>query len=252
MRRKLVAANWKMNGDDALTETYLLAQNKLEASPCDVLICPPATLLRSLSETFRNTNILVGGQNCHHEADGAFTGEISASHLRQCGASHVILGHSERRLGQGEDSHTVARKVRRAREVGLDIILCIGETFQQRESGLALDTLEGQLVRSLPSEQVRPESLTIAYEPVWAIGTGHAASSNDIVEVHSFLRQKCVELLGGVGGKDVRLLYGGSMNPGNAAKILALPDVDGGLIGGASLNPGSFARIAAASGGRSH
>ena len=249
MRRKLVAANWKMNGDDALIETFLLAQNKLVASPCDVLVCPPATLLRSMAETFRNTSILIGGQNCHHETDGAFTGEISAEHLRQCGATHVILGHSERRLGQGEDSETIARKVRRAREVGLHVILCIGETHDQRESGLTLKTLKSQLERSLPSETFPSDSLTVAYEPVWAIGTGHAASSRDISEAHSFLRQQCIEVFGGHRGHHARILYGGSMTPDNAAGIMALPDVDGGLIGGASLNPGSFARIAAAAGG---
>ncbi|MCY4541330.1 MAG: triose-phosphate isomerase [Rhodobacteraceae bacterium] len=246
MRRKLIAANWKMNGDDSLVESFHQSRRRLRAAPCDTLVCPPATLLQSTVEAFRNSGILVGGQDCHHELEGAFTGDVSAVQLLQCGATHVIVGHSERRQGHGETDDLIARKVRAAWRVGLSVILCIGESLDQHSEGRTLEVLDAQLSHSLPADRSRPELLTLAYEPVWAIGTGMAASPVDIEEVHGFLRKQCTRVLGENEAADVRILYGGSLNPRNAREILALPNVDGGLIGGASLNPISFAEIAEA------
>lgn len=207
----------------------------------DMLLCPPATLLRSMRETL-DASVHVGGQTCHTAEKGAHTGEISAEMLRDAGASHVIIGHSERRADHGEDNDLVRAKLSAARRAGLVAVVCIGETLADRESGRTLDVLDGQLAGSL-DEDVSPADTIVAYEPVWAIGTGKTASPEDVAEVHAHLRKRLVERFGAERGQGLRLLYGGSVQPANAATLLAVPDVDGALVGGASLKAADFLAI---------
>jgi triosephosphate isomerase (TIM) len=241
--RKLVAGNWKMNG---LAGSVAMVDALREAHPapgCDVLICPPATLIAQLA----GRGVAIGGQDCHAESAGAHTGDIAAEMLRDAGAEAVILGHSERRADHGETDTEVAAKVRAAWRAGLTAILCIGETEAERDAGRTLAVVGGQLAGSLP-QGADPRNLVVAYEPVWAIGTGRTATTAEIGEVHGFLRLALVERLGAAAGRDVRLLYGGSVKPGNAAEIFAVADVDGALVGGASLSAADFAPIVAAAG----
>ncbi len=207
----------------------------------DMLLCPPATLLRSTREVL-DASVHVGGQTCHTAEKGAHTGEISAEMLRDAGASHVIIGHSERRADHGEDNDLVRAKLSAARRAGLVAVVCIGETLADRESGRTLDVLDGQLAGSL-DEDVSPADTIVAYEPVWAIGTGKTASPEDVAEVHAHLRKRLVERFGAERGQGLRLLYGGSVQPANAATLLAVPDVDGALVGGASLKAADFLAI---------
>ena len=238
-RKKLVAGNWKMNGlrAEGVALAQAIAQRARTASAlsCELLICPPATLLAPVAATLAGTRIMLGGQDCHPAAKGAFTGDISAEMLADAGCSHVILGHSERRHGHRESDALVCGKVAAARRAGLAAILCVGETMAERQQGEALAVVASQLACSIP-ENLERDQLIIAYEPVWAIGTGLTCALADIAAMHAAIRAQLTP--------DVRILYGGSVNPGNAASILGLADVDGGLVGGASLDAQSFWAIA--------
>lgn len=240
--RGLAAGNWKMNGTGAsLSEIEAL----LAAHPapgCDVLICPPATLLARMASAVHGLGLMVGGQDCHAAESGAHTGDISAAMLAEAGASHVILGHSERRADHGETDAVVAAKVRAAQAAGLIPIVCVGETEADRDAGRTLDVIASQIDGSLP-DGIDAARLVVAYEPVWAIGTGRTPTSEQIVEVHSALR---AQLLGRFETDGIALLYGGSVKPSNAAEIFALPNVNGALVGGASLKAADFGAIIAA------
>ncbi len=232
--RKLAAGNWKMNGLSAqLAEARALAE-AFPAPGCEVLLCPPATLLAPMAQALAGSAIRVGGQDCHAQHKGAHTGDISAPMLADAGATFVILGHSERRADHGETSDQVAAKVRAAWGAGLVAVVCVGETLAQRDTGETLAVVGAQLAGSLP-EGADAANTVIAYEPVWAIGTGRTPTPEQIAEVHAFLRA------GAPAG--ARLLYGGSVNPGNAAVIFGLANVDGALVGGASLKAADFGQI---------
>lgn len=245
MRRKLAAGNWKMNGTAAaLTEIEaLIAAHPAPAA--DILVCPPATLIHRAAELAGGSAVAIGGQDCHAEASGAHTGDISAEMLRDAGASHVILGHSERRADHGERDEDVRAKARRAMESGLIAVICVGESLAEREAANTLDIIGGQLSGSVP-DMATGENLVIAYEPIWAIGTGRMPTTDQIGEVHGFIRARLERRFGAGVGRSVRLLYGGSVKPGNAAAIFAVPDVDGALVGGASLKAADFSPIIAA------
>jgi triosephosphate isomerase (TIM) len=232
--RKLAAGNWKMNGLSVhLAEARALA-DAFPAPGCEVLLCPPATLLQPMAGALRGSAVAVGGQDCHAALSGAHTGDISAQMLADAGASHVILGHSERRADHGEGSDLVAAKVRAAWGAGLVAIVCVGETLAQRDADQTLAVVGAQLAGSLP-DGATAQNTVIAYEPVWAIGTGRTPTPDQIAEVHAALRARAPA--------GTRLLYGGSVNPGNAAAIFALANVDGALVGGASLKAADFGRI---------
>ena len=237
MRRKLVAGNWKMNGlqkdRDFLSA---LVDAHPDAPAADVLLCPPATLLSAMASA-RPDWLLLGGQDCAQTQSGAHTGDISAAMLADLGCSHVIVGHSERRSDHGEGDALVRDKAEAALEAGLVPIICVGETLEQRESGEAEAVVISQLRASTP--ECEAGAVVIAYEPVWAIGTGRTASPEDAQAMHAALRAAWP----GADSQLLRILYGGSMNPGNAEALLSQSDVDGGLIGGASLKPERFASI---------
>jgi triosephosphate isomerase len=242
--RPLVAGNWKMNGLTAtLAEAARVAERLAQASapPVDVMVCPPATLIEALARQAAGTRLQVGAQDCHWQEKGAHTGDISAEMLKDAGASAVILGHSERRSDHGERSADVRRKVAAARRAGLATIVCIGETAGERRAGLTLAVVARQLADSLP-DGVTAADTAIAYEPVWAIGTGLTASTRDVAEVHAFLRQALVARLGAE-GQAMRLLYGGSVKPDNARELMAVANVNGALVGGASLKAADFLAI---------
>ena len=240
--RKLAAGNWKMNGLGAdLAEIDALA--KAHPAPgCEVLICPPATLIARLADRAA-AGLKVGGQDCHAKVSGAHTGDISAAMLADAGASHVILGHSERRADHGETDSLIRLKAEAAHAAGLVAIICVGETEAQRDAGQTLAVIGAQLSGSVP-EGTTAANTVIAYEPVWAIGTGRTPTLAEIAEVHGFLRARLAERFADAGG--VRLLYGGSVKPSNAAEIFAVADVDGALVGGASLKAADFGAIVAA------
>ena len=242
--RKLAAGNWKMNGSNAsLSEVAAL----LKAHPtpaCDMLLCPPVTLLSRMIEVASGTQLKLGGQDCHADKSGAFTGDISAEMLADAGASHVILGHSERRAGHGETDALVMAKAEAALAAGLVAIICVGETERQRDAGATLDVIGAQLLGSLPTA-ASSMNVVIAYEPVWAIGTGRTPTLPEIADVHLFLRARLTGRLG-ADALEVRLLYGGSVKPSNAVEIFALINVDGALVGGASLKAADFGAIVAA------
>ncbi len=244
-RTKLAAGNWKMNGLAAdLDEIGKLA----EAHPqpgCEILICPPATLLSRMSKKARGSAIMTGGQDCHANVSGAHTGDISAEMLADAGASHVIVGHSERRADHGESSADVRAKAEAAHRAGLIAVVCIGETLQQREEGRTLEVIGAQLRESLPDGCLGVNTI-VAYEPVWAIGTGRIPTLEQIGEVHDFLRQRLNERFETETGEAMRLLYGGSVKPGNAAEIFGVANVDGALVGGASLTAADFSPIISA------
>ncbi len=240
----LIAGNWKMNGlrDGGTALAAGLARHMAAAETglsCELLICPPATLLSQVHALIAATGIALGGQDCHAAPHGAHTGDISAEMLADLGCTHVILGHSERRHGHGETDADVGAKIAAAWRAGLQAILCVGETQQQRQAGAAIDVVSAQLARSIPpgAELGR---LIVAYEPVWAIGTGLSATTGDIAQMHQAIRTLLPP--------ETRVLYGGSVNPRNAEAILGIVDVDGALVGGASLNADDFWAIAAAAG----
>ncbi len=240
MRRKLAAGNWKMNGLAAdLAEVEALADAH-DTSDIDILLCPPATLLERMSRI--SGPIATGGQDCTAHEHGAHTGDISAAMLMDAGATYVILGHSERRADHGESDTDVREKARAAMAAGLRAIICVGESLEEREAANTLDIIGGQLAGSIP-DVVTGENLVVAYEPIWAIGTGKVPTLEQIGEVHDFIRARLERRFGAGVGRSVRLLYGGSVKPGNAADIFAVPNVDGALVGGASLKAADFSPI---------
>ncbi|NGM46733.1 triose-phosphate isomerase [Rhodobacter sp. SGA-6-6] len=242
--RKLAAGNWKMNGSPmSLTEVTLLVKEH-PAPRCEMLLCPPATLIAQMAWHVRGAALKVGGQDCHTAASGAHTGDISAQMLADAGAAYVILGHSERRADHGETDALVRAKAEAAWDAGLTAILCLGETGAQRDAGTTLRVVGEQLAGSVPDGATAANTV-IAYEPVWAIGTGRTPTLDEIAEVHGFLRAALAKRFGAEAA-EMRLLYGGSVKPSNAAEIFAVPDVDGALVGGASLKAADFGAIVAA------
>jgi triosephosphate isomerase (TIM) len=241
LRTKLVAGNWKMNGlradgsalVKALTERWTGAGS--ERPGCELLLCPPSTLLTTVRDILAGRGIALGGQDCHPAPKGAFTGDISPEMLADAGCSHVILGHSERRHGHGETDAAVREKVTGAWRAGLVAIVCVGETLAQRQAGSANTVVSAQLTGSI-AEGATAANLVVAYEPVWAIGTGLTATLDDITAMHADIRSRLPA--------GTRILYGGSVNPQNATGILGLAEADGALVGGASLDADSFWRIA--------
>lgn len=237
----LIAGNWKMNGVAAsLAEAQAVASG-LETIKARVAICPPATLVSRAASALKDSAVLVGGQDCRAEASGAFTGDVAAEMLVDAGAALVILGHSERRAGYGETDAVVADKVTAALRAGLEPIICVGETLAEREAGDALKIVTGQVRGSLPAE-LAGKAFSVAYEPVWAIGTGLTPTTPQIEEIHVAIRATLVELFG-EHGKSPAILYGGSVKPSNAAEILHAAEVGGALVGGASLKAQDFLGI---------
>jgi triosephosphate isomerase len=244
--RSLVAGNWKMNGlaPEALERLAALKAALAEKTPsCDVLVCPPATLVAPAAWSVKGA-FAIGGQDCHAEISGAFTGDISAEMLKAAGATYCLVGHSERRQYHNETDAMVAAKAKAAWRAGLTAIICIGETLSEREGGSANAICHGQITGSVP-EGATAANTVLAYEPVWAIGTGKTASLDDIAAMHAHLRACLKTRCGGEGAK-MLILYGGSVKPDNAAAILGLPDVGGALVGGASLKPADFMGIISA------
>jgi triosephosphate isomerase (TIM) len=246
--RPLIAGNWKMNGlSGALGEARRVRDGLGQAGLApgvDAMICPPATLLAALAREAAGSRLQVGGQDCHARPNGAHTGDISAEMLRDAGAVAVIVGHSERRADHGERDADVKAKALAAHRAGLAAIVCIGETAGERRAGLTLTVVGRQLAASLP-EPASAADTTIAYEPVWAIGTGLTATPADVAEVHDFLREALVQRFGAE-GRAMRILYGGSVKPDNARTLLAIGNVNGALVGGASLKADDFLAIIAA------
>lgn len=242
MRRKVAAGNWKMNGLKAsLSEIEALKATSVGAD-CDIILCPPATLVGAMVAAADGSGIVVGGQDCHWNETGAHTGDVSAEMLADAGAGAVILGHSERRADHGETDAEVNSKAVAAWRAGLQAIVCVGETEAERDAGTTLDIIGGQLDGSTP-DAATAENTIIAYEPVWAIGTGRTPTLDEVAEVHDFLRGKLTARFGDTIGNGFRILYGGSVKPTNAAEIFAVSNVDGGLVGGASLKAADFAGI---------
>ncbi|MGC2224177.1 MAG: triose-phosphate isomerase [Methylocella sp.] len=243
--RPLVAGNWKMNGlRESLNEAASICKAVAAggAGKAEIVVCPPATLLMAVTAICEGTKVGVGGQDCHAEASGAFTGDISAEMLKDAGATYVILGHSERRAGHHETNEQVRAKAKAALRAGLMAIICVGETRAERDAGGALAIVGKQLASSIPDNSP-PGRIVIAYEPVWAIGTGFTPAPQDIAEMHGFIRERANQHLPGEGA-NLRILYGGSVNPANAAELLRVEDVDGALVGGASLHSAEFMAIA--------
>jgi triosephosphate isomerase (TIM) len=241
--RPLVAGNWKMNGLIASLGEAKTLQDALAASapPVDVAICPPFTLVDRLARQAAGSTLLVGAQDCHAKVSGAHTGDVSAAMLADLGAVCVIVGHSERRADHGETDADVAAKAQAVAAAGLSAILCVGETEGQRDAGQTLAVVGDQLSGSIP-QGFDPARLTIAYEPVWAIGTGRTPTTEDVAQVHALIRKLLVERFGAA-GEAVRILYGGSVKPSNAAELMAVPNVNGALVGGASLKAADFLGI---------
>ncbi|QCO56883.1 triose-phosphate isomerase (plasmid) [Pseudorhodobacter turbinis] len=244
--RNLAAGNWKMNGLVAdLAQVQALAKAH-PAPDCDVLLCPPATLISRMADAVAGSAVMLGGQDCHANASGAHTGDISAQMLKDAGASHVILGHSERRADHGESDAIVLAKTQAALFAGLVAIVCVGETEAQRDAGQTLDVIGAQLAGSLLAQlDCAPNDLVIAYEPVWAIGTGRTPTLEEVGAVHRFMRATLLDRFGAA-AREMRLLYGGSVKPANATEIFAVPEVNGALVGGASLKADDFGPIVAA------
>lgn len=239
--RRLAAGNWKMNGTRADLEVLRGLAALFPAPAADILVCPPATLLAKAAQTVAGSAVKIGAQDCHPEIAGAHTGDISAEMLAEAGATAVIIGHSERRADHGEDNALIRAKVAAAHRAGLTAILCLGETLADRDSGHAERVVAAQLDAGLP-DAATPDNTVIAYEPVWAIGTGRTAETADIAAMHTALRDR-LRTQPGIEAARMRLLYGGSVKPGNAAEIFAVPGVDGALVGGASLQQRDFAAI---------
>lgn len=242
--RRLAAGNWKMNGTAADLAEVVALTAAHPAPGCDMLLCPPATLIDRMARAAHGTALRIGGQDCHARATGAHTGDVSAPMLAEAGASYVILGHSERRADHGETDAQVRAKAEAAWTSGLIAVICVGETEAERDAGQALAVVGRQVEGSVP-DGATPENIVIAYEPVWAIGTGRTPTLHEIAEVHRFLRAELVSRFGAA-AKGIRLLYGGSVKPSNAAEIFATAEVNGALVGGASLKAADFGAIVAA------
>ena len=247
-RKTVIAGNWKMN--KTVTETAALVEqirSAADTSACEVVVCPPFTNLQAACEAASGSDIKVGAQNVHFAASGAYTGEISADMLLALGVTHVIIGHSERRQYFGETNETVNLRLTAALNAGLTAILCVGETEQQREQGITDEIIRAQLKVALGGiDSKQMERLIVAYEPVWAIGTGKTATAAQAEEVCAMIRATVRELYGEAVAEGLTIQYGGSMKPGNAAELLSQPDIDGGLIGGAALKAEDFCAIIAA------
>jgi triosephosphate isomerase len=244
--RPLVAGNWKMNGLRSSSAEFAKIMHGAGevAARTDLMVCPPATLLATFATLAQGTPVMVGAQDCHAEAAGAFTGDLSADMLRDAGAVAVIVGHSERRMYHRETDAEVSAKARAAWRAGLTAIICVGETKDERVAGKTLDVVHVQTQTALP-DGATPENLVVAYEPVWAIGTGLTPTPADVAAVHGFIRRH-LETRYGAAGQHVRILYGGSVKPANARELLHVPNVDGALVGGASLKADDFLGIARA------
>lgn len=246
-RKKLIAGNWKMNGllEDGIALAKGVAQEvktmgKIE---CEFLVCPPFTLLTSVKKALRGAKVALGAQDVHFAEKGAHTGDISPIMLKDLGCRYVIVGHSERRADHGESNELICKKAAAAHAQGLKTVICIGETEAQRDAGKTIDVCKEQILGSVPDDSSASDTV-IAYEPVWAIGTGKTPTAADVEEVHAAVRKVLAKKLGKGNANKMRILYGGSVKPGNAAEFLSLPDVDGALIGGASLKVADFIAIA--------
>jgi triosephosphate isomerase len=245
--RPLVVGNWKMNGLKAsLGEVAAMraAVDRGENGVAELAVCPPATLISHAAAALAGGAVALGGQDCHAKPSGAYTGDISAEMLKDAGCAYVIVGHSERRAGAGESDADAKAKAEAALRAGLTAIVCIGETRHERDAGEAVVVVSAQLRGSLP-DGATAQTIVVAYEPVWAIGTGLTPTADDVAEMHRAIRDLLAELLGEAGPR-VRILYGGSVKPANAKELLGLPNVDGALVGGASLKAADFLAIAAA------
>ena len=243
--RPLIAGNWKMNGlkSSAAEFEAMLAGAPALAAKADLLVCPPATLIADFADKASGSKVMVGAQDCHPTASGAYTGDLSAEMLADAGARAIIVGHSERRADHGEGDALVRQKAEAAWRAGVTAIVCIGETRGQRDAGQTLDICGGQLAGSLP-DGATAAKLVVAYEPVWAIGTGLTPTAKDVEEVHRFIRGVLTDRFGAEGGR-IRILYGGSVKPTNAAELMGIANVNGALVGGASLKAADFLAIAA-------
>ena len=249
MRKKVIAGNWKMNKD--LNESQNLVSGIIDGlgneNKCDVVVCPPFTSLNEVHSLIKNTPIKLGAQNVYYETDGAFTGEVSTGMLKSVGCDYVIIGHSERRTIFGEKDELLNKKNKKALADGLKVIFCIGESLAQREEGITNSIVEKQLQKGLDgisSEELN--NIIIAYEPIWAIGTGKTATPEQAQEVHAFIRNYISQKYSKESGEGLIIQYGGSVKPDNAASLLSQPDIDGALIGGACLKVDSFLSIIAA------
>ena len=246
-RKVLIAGNWKMNGllanGAALAKDVAAEVKKLGKPECEFLVCPPFTLLTTVKKALRGSKVALGAQDCHTAEKGAHTGDISPVMLKDCGCAYVIVGHSERRANHHESNELVCQKAEAAYKAGLKAVICIGETEAERDAGKTIDVCTKQIMGSVPDSATAVNTV-IAYEPVWAIGTGKTPTAADVEEVHAAIRKVVAKKLGKAIANKMRLLYGGSVKPSNAAELLALPDVDGGLIGGASLKASDFMGIA--------
>ncbi len=250
-RKLLIAGNWKMNG--LVAEGTNLAKGVAEAVKkagkveCEFLVCPPFTLLSNVKKALRGAKVNLGAQDCHFAEKGAHTGDISPVMLKDIGCQYVILGHSERRTDHYESNELVNKKAQAAHTAGLKTIICVGETLSEREAGKALEVCTKQIIESVPEDSTSSNTV-IAYEPVWAIGTGKVPTTKDVEEVHAAIRKTLAKKLGKGNANKMRILYGGSVKPNNAKELLSLEDVDGALIGGASLKVEDFMGIAKNSG----
>jgi triosephosphate isomerase (TIM) len=242
MRRPLLAANWKMHKkiDDAQAFLAEFIPLVWDVKDADIVIAPPFTVLHTIANLLKITSVSLAAQNMYHEEKGAFTGEISPAMLTDIGCTHVIIGHSERRAIFGETDGMINKKILSARNFGLEVIFCIGETLAEREACITMDVLRRQLTEGLKA--VSADGLVVAYEPVWAIGTGKTATTAEAQEAHEFIRARLADLYAGA-AQEIRILYGGSVTPENIDSLMACPDVDGALVGGAGLKASSFARI---------
>jgi triosephosphate isomerase len=247
MRRKIIAGNWKMHKDLSESQNLiskLINELRNENVNCDIIICPPFTSLSEAAGLVKNTKLKLGAQNMHFEDKGAFTGEVSAAMLKSAGCEYVILGHSERRAIFGESDEMINKKIKKALDTGLKPIFCIGETLQQRESGIMNDILKHQVTEGLQHiSKGEMEKVVLAYEPVWAIGTGVTATPQQAQEVHVFVRKLISSIFGEDTAENLVIQYGGSVKPDNAGELLSQSDIDGALVGGACLESDSFLKI---------
>jgi triosephosphate isomerase len=237
-----IAANWKMNKTTAETKVFLdiFVPSVRANAGVEIVIAPPFTSLETARQAVKGTDIMLAGQDLFWEEKGAYTGEVSAAMLLDAGCRYVIVGHSERRQYFLEDDARVNRKVRAARQAGLGVIFCVGESLEERESGRTFDVVKREVEAGLA--EAGPEDIIVAYEPIWAIGTGKTATTNEAQEVHAFIRKLLGNLYGG-SAQEIRILYGGSVTPDNVDGLMACEDINGALVGGASLKPDSFSRI---------
>lgn len=248
MRKKVIAGNWKMNND--LSESQNLVSGIISGlgkdDKCDVIVCPPFTSLSEVHTLIKDTPVKLGAQNMHYEDSGAFTGEISNSMLKSVGCEYVILGHSERRTIFGENDEMINKKILKALQSGLKVIFCIGESLAQREEGVTYNIIKAQVIKGMENVSAEDlKNLIVAYEPIWAIGTGKTASPEQAQEVHSFIRNLIKEIYSAESAENLIIQYGGSVKPENASTLLSQPDIDGALVGGACLKADSFLSIIA-------